>query len=113
MVDYRLPILKTLPIKHKIIMCAPLLENLNIITYLDKTIEEVAVGGESGNEARICNFDWVLNIRSQCIEKDIPFWYHQTGAKLIKNGKLYRIKRPFQHSQARKANINYKTNHSI
>lgn len=113
MVDYRLPILRSLPIKHKIIMCAPLLEDLNLIPYLDNRIEEVDVGGESGNEARVCNFDWVLNIRSQCIEKDIPFWYHQTGAKLIKDGKLYRIKRHFQHSQAHKAKIDYKTNHSI
>jgi hypothetical protein len=30
----------------------------------------------------------------------------QTGAKFIKDGKLYSIKRPFQHSQARKAGIN-------
>lgn len=108
MVDYRIPILKKLPIKHKLITCAPLLEDINLSPYLDNTIEEVSVGGESGNEARECNYDWILNIRNQCIEKDIPFWFHQTGAKLRKDSKLYRIKRPYQHSQARKANINYK-----
>ena len=108
MVDYRIPILKKLPIKHKLITCAPLLEEINLSPYLDNTIEEVSAGGESGNEARECNYDWILNIRNQCIGKDIPFWFHQTGAKLRKDGKLYRIKRPYQHSQARKANINYK-----
>ncbi|MDD4002558.1 MAG: DUF5131 family protein, partial [Bacteroidales bacterium] len=113
MADYRITILKKLSIKHKLITCAPLLEKINLNSYLDSSIEEVSAGGESGNEARECDYDWILNIREQCIEKDIPFWFHQTGAKLRKNGKLYRIKRQYQHSQARKANINYKTNHNI
>ncbi|MDD3286486.1 MAG: DUF5131 family protein, partial [Bacteroidales bacterium] len=48
MVDYRIPILKKLPIKHKLITCAPLLEDINLSPYLDNTIEEVSAGGESG-----------------------------------------------------------------
>lgn len=108
MADYRLPIYKELPIKHKIIICAPLLEKLNLISYLDASVEEVAVGGESGSEARICEYDWVLDIRRQCMEKGVPFCFHQTGARLRKGGKLYRIRREFQHSQARRAGIDYK-----
>lgn len=108
MADYRLPIFKSLPIQHKIIIAAPLLENLDITTYLDNTIEEVAVSGESGNDARICNYQWILDIREQCIEKDVPFCFHQTGAKLLKDGKLYRIKRYYQIAQAHKAGINYR-----
>lgn len=108
MADYRLPIYKKLPIKHKIIICAPLLEKLNLISYLDASVEEVAVGGESGSEARICEYDWVLDIRRQCMEKGVPFCFHQTGARLRKGGKLYRIRREFQHSQARRAGIDYK-----
>lgn len=108
MADYRLPIFLNAPIKHKHIICAPLLENLEISKYLDKSvIEFVSVGGESGNEARPCNFDWVVNIRNQCAEKGISFKFHQTGAKLIKDGKLYRIERKYQHSQAAKANIDF------
>lgn len=110
MVDYRLPIFKQLPIQHKIIIAAPLLESLDISTHLDNSIEEVAVSGESGKDARACNYEWILNIRQQCIDKNIPFCFHQTGAKLIKDGKLYRIKRCHQISQAIKANINYKVN---
>lgn len=108
MADYRLPIYKELPIKHKIIICAPLLEKLDLISYLDASVEEVAVGGESGSEARICEYDWVLDIRRQCMEKGVPFCFHQTGARLRKGGKLYRIRREFQHSQARRAGIDYK-----
>lgn len=108
MVDYRLPIFKQVPIKHKVIINEPLLENLDIEKYLDNTIEEVVVGGESGLEARNCNYDWVLNIRDQCVRNDIPFWFKQTGAHFIKDNKFYFVKRKFQHSQARKAGIDYK-----
>lgn len=107
--DSRLPIFLNTPIKHRQIICAPLLENIELSRYLEKDkIELVSVGGESGEAARPCNFDWVLNIRNQCVQNDIPFLYHQTGARLIKDGRLYRINRKFQHSQARKANINFK-----
>lgn len=106
--DFRLPIFKRLPIKHKVIIAAPLLERIELSSYLDHTIEEVAVSGESGNDPRICEYDWILDIRRQCIEKDVSFCFHQTGAKLLKDGKLYRIKRYHQLSQARKAGIDFK-----
>lgn len=104
--DYRLPIFKQLPIKHKTIICAPILENINLSPYLDSSIEDVAVGGESGADARICDYNWVLNIRQQCIDANIPFTFHQTGAKFVKDEKLYNIKRKHQIWQANKANIN-------
>ena len=108
MVDFRLPIFKSLPIKHKSSTVSPLLEHVDISEYLDESIEEVAVGGESGVNARPCDYDWILDIRRQCIEKDVPFRFHQTGAYFIKDGKMYRVKRGYQLVQARKANIDYK-----
>lgn len=108
MADYRLPLLLDAPLRHKLVICAPLLGPLDIARYLIPGIEEVSVGGESGNEARPCNYDWVLSIRRQCVAADIPFAFHQTGARLVKDGRLYRIRRPYQHSQARKAGIDYK-----
>lgn len=107
MADYRLPIFKKLPIRHKTIIAAPLLEAINLSTYLDNTINYVSVGGESGTDARVCDFDWVIDIRRQCMEERIPFNFHQTGAHFRKDGKLYYIKRPFQKSQAEKACIDY------
>lgn len=103
--DERMPIFKELPIKHKVIICAPLLEYVDLSKYLDSSIEEVSVGGESGKNARACNFDWVLKIRQDCLNADVGFTYHQTGSKLIKNGKLYYIKRSLQRTQAKKAKI--------
>ena len=87
--------------------CSPLLGPLDFAGYLDDDIEEVSVGGESGTEARICDYDWVLDIRRQCVAKRIPFNFHQTGARLRKDGHIYRIRREFQHSQARRAGIDY------
>ena len=108
MADYRLPIYLGLPIKHKAIVCEPLLEAMDISKYLKDGIESVSVGGESGPNARVCNYDWVLDIRRQCIEANVGFDYHQTGAKLLKGGKLYNIPRNMQGEQAKKANIDYK-----
>lgn len=106
--DYRLPIFKALPIKHKSIIVSPMIERVNISPWLDSDIEEVAAGGESGTEARPCDYDWILDLRRQCIEKDVPFRFHQTGAFFIKDGRMYRVKRGYQLVQAAKAGIDYK-----
>lgn len=107
MADHRLPIFNDLPIKHKSIIVAPMLERMDISRWLDGTIEEVSVSGESGVGARPCDYDWILDLRSQCVAKEVPFRFHQTGAYFIKDGRLYRIHRRHQLSQAHKANIDY------
>lgn len=95
-----------LPIKHKEIIHEPMLEAIDINKYLESgQIENVICGGESGENARPCNYDWVLNTREQCKKWEVPFYFKQTGANFIKDGKQYRIPRAIQMSQARKANI--------
>lgn len=108
--DYRLPIFLREPIKSRMIICEPLLESVDLSPYLNSSIKQVIAGGESGSLARVCCFDWVLNLRRQCIHARVPFRFKQTGARLIKDGKLYNVERKFQHSQAKKANINYIVN---
>lgn len=107
MADYRLPIFNALPIRHKTIVVAPILEPIDLSAHLNDTIQEVSVGGESGFNARPCDYEWVLSIREQCIRRDIPFRFHQTGANFIKDGKIYRVDRKYQVSQAEKAHIDY------
>ena len=77
--------------------------------YLNGSICEVACSGESGINVRSPDYEWVLDVRRQCMNRDIPFQFHQTGANFIKNGRIYHIPRRFQVSQARKAGIDYKT----
>ena len=103
--DYRLPIFLEADIRHKSIVCEPLLERMDIERYLGGWIESVTVGGESGPEARPCDYDWVLDLRRQCDRRGVPFSFHQTGARLLRDGRLYDIPRRLQHSQAKKAGI--------
>jgi len=107
MANYRLPIFMTLPIKHRSIICEPLLGKIDLSSFLNSSIKQVVVGGESGNEARVCDYDWVLDIRRQCMDAKVAFHFKQTGARFNKDGKVYRIERKFQHSQASKAKIDF------
>lgn len=88
--DYKLEIFNKLPIKHKCITCQPLLENIDIEKYLND-IELVVVGGESDYNARPLNYDWVLNIRNQCIKKEVNFEFRQVGTHFIKDNKNYTL----------------------
>jgi protein gp37 len=105
--DYRLPIFMDLPIKHKQITAQPLIENIEIEKYLNG-IELVVVGGESDRNARPLNYDWVLNIREQCINKKVDFQFRQCGTHFIKDGKEYTLNVRALMSQARKAGIDVK-----
>ena len=106
--NYRVPIYKAAPIKHKILICEPLLENIDLRLFnIGEWVEQVVAGGESGKFARVCEYEWVLNLRSVCVEQNVSFWFKQTGAKFCKEGTVYAVPRHFQHSQARKTDINY------
>ena len=99
-VDYRLPLFLSYPIKRRFIAAAPLLGAVNISTYLDG-IEHVSVGGETGREARVCNYDWVLDIREQCVKAGITFWFKNTGSLFKYDGTVKKIN-PFKQSSVAK-----------
>jgi len=105
--ELRLPIFKELSIKHKVIINEPLLGPIDLSKYLDDTIEQVVVGGESGDTARVCDYNWVLDIRAQCVAANVSFNFKQTGTFLIKDGKKHTIPRYLQHAQAKEANISF------
>ena len=103
--DQRLRLFSKMPIKHKNIICQPLIEKIDIEKYLDN-VELVVVGGESDRNARPLDYDWVLDIREQCIRKEVSFEFRQCGTHFLKDGKEYTIPTKQLMSQARKANIN-------
>ena len=107
MADYRLPIFLSSPIKHKVIICEPLLSKIDLSQYLTPDIESLIAGGESGSNARRCDYEWIADLRRQCIEKSVSFSFKQTGANFIKDGRVYRIPRRLQRSQAKKAGIDF------
>jgi protein gp37 len=103
--DHRLKIFQTLPIKHKFITAQPLIEKINIEPYLDG-IEQVVVGGESDKEARPLDYDWVLDVREQCIRKSVNFEFRQCGTHFIVDGRMYTLQVKDLCAQARQAKIN-------
>jgi protein gp37 len=53
---------------------------LGPLPHLDlDTIDWVIVGGESGPGARPMQKEWVVDIRDQCLQADIPFFFKQWG----------------------------------
>ena len=107
--DKKLAVFQTLPIKHKCITAQPLIGSIDIERFLEG-IELVVVGGESDYYARPLDYNWVLNIREQCIRKNVAFEFRQCGTHFIKDGKKYKLQTKDLCSQARKANIDFKPN---
>jgi len=106
--DYRLPVFLKLPIKHREIICEPMLGEIDIEKYLATgLIEHVTCGGESGSNARPCDLRWIQEVRRQCIRHAVPFYFKQTGAVFIKDGKTYHIERSMQIPQAKKSGYSY------
>lgn len=103
--DFRLAIFSGLPVRHKNIICQPLIGQIDLEPYLDG-VELVVAGGESDPDARPLDYRWVLNIREQCIAHQVHFEFRQCGTYFIKDGKTYRLKVRDLCSQAKKAGIN-------
>lgn len=105
-VDERLPFFHQLPIKHKIIICQPLLERVTVEKYLS-TIDRVVAGGESDRFARPLDYKWILFLREQSVRKNTSFEFRQCGSHFIKDGKMYHLQTRQLMKQASKANINF------
>jgi len=103
--DYRLPLFLSYPIKRRFVACAPLLGPIDLSSYL-AGVEHVTVGGETGREARKCDYDWVMGIREQCAEVGATFWFKNTGSLFMRDGTIQRINPYKQNSLAGAFGIN-------
>lgn len=84
---HRVEILKKMTAKTKFLSCEPLLGPLSNLC-LDG-INWLIVGGESGSGSRSMNPDWVREIRDQCLEANIPFFFKQwSGYNKKKSGRI-------------------------
>ncbi len=63
----------------KFVSLEPLLGPLNNLELTG--IDWVIVGGESGPKARPMVKAWVVDIRDQCIQEDVPFFFKQWGGR--------------------------------
>ena len=103
MADIRCPIFLEIPAKTKYIFVGPILEYVDLKPYL-KTgkIASVSVSGESYDNARLCDFDWVKKIYEDTKLYNVNFDFHQTGSNFLMNGKTYKIKHFDEFEQAKK-----------
>lgn len=108
--DERIPILLSLPFKHKGIMCAPFIGPVSIRKYLDAgQIEQVLCDGENYGGARPCHYEWVKALHDECAEYNITFVFCGTGRRFVKDGKLYRIEKSgLQSQQAFRSGLSFK-----
>ncbi len=83
--DGRLPsaLFQCRPVRAKGILCEPLLGPVDLSRHLGAWIDEVIAGGESGEEARVCDYAWVLDLRRQCEEKGVAFLFQADGRALL------------------------------
>lgn len=107
--DERIPILLSLPFKHKGIMCAPFIGEVSVEKYLESgQIEQVVCGGENYDGARPCNYDWVRNLRRECEKYNISFCFMETGTNFIKDGRRYFMpSKQVQSEMAYKSGISF------
>lgn len=86
---YRIDYLRYTNAKIKFLSIEPF---IGPIEQLDLTnINWVIVGGESGPKARPMKEEWVLDIKDQCIQEGVPFFFKQWGGvNKKKNGRTLR-----------------------
>ena len=107
--DERIPIMLSLPFKHKGIMCAPFIGEVSVAKYLESgQIEQVVCGGENYDGARPCNFDWVRKLRRECEKYNVSFCFMETGTNFIKDGRRYFMpSKQIQSEMAYKSGISF------
>lgn len=91
--------------KRRFIACAPILEAIDISPYLHG-VDHVTVGGETGREARECDYDWVLAIWEESIKANVTFWFKNTGSLFKRNGIVEKVNPFKQTGMAKELGIN-------
>jgi protein gp37 len=103
MADQRIPILLQTPAAKRFVSVEPMLGPVDIEQYLHDSncvasdvpfcicseprevcVDWVICGGESGPGARFMHPHWVENLRDQCTEAGVPFFFKGWGTKLMK-----------------------------
>jgi protein gp37 len=80
----RIEILKNVPSKVRFISFEPLLGPLGKLDL--SGISWAIVGGESGPHHRPIKPEWVREIRDQCLEQSVAFFFKQWGGQTAKSG---------------------------
>jgi protein gp37 len=74
---HRIDDLREVPSAVRFISMEPLLSSMEGMNL--ENMDWVIVGGESGPGSRPIEMEWVRNIRKQCCEANVPFFFKQWG----------------------------------
>lgn len=108
-VDERIPLLLSLPFRHKGVFVAPFIGAVSLKEWLsDGQIEQVVAGGENYDGSRPLHYEWVKNLYDECVETDTRFCFMETGTVFVKDGRTYRIpSKRLQSVQAFKSGLQH------
>ncbi len=107
--DERIPLLLSLPFRHKGIMAAPFIGPVSIKEYLPSgQIEQVIAGGENYDGSRPLKYEWVKALYDECVAADVTFCFIETGTNFVKDGKTYHMPdKGLQSRMAHKSGLQY------
>ncbi|GHT74645.1 hypothetical protein AGMMS50262_08040 [Bacteroidia bacterium] len=74
---HRIDVLRKIDTKIRFLSIEPLIDDVGTLDL--KNIHWVIVGGESGNCARPMNKEWLVNVKTQCEEQKVAFFFKQWG----------------------------------
>lgn len=108
--DERVPLLLSLPFRHKRVMCAPLIGPVSLAPYLSGgEIEWVTCTGENYEGARPCDFAWVKALRAECEAASVNFTFYDTGTFFVKDGRRYFLpEKAVRERMAKKSGMSYR-----
>ena len=76
-VKNRIDLLRQTGARVKFLSCEPLIGSIPDMNL--NGIDWVIVGGESGRKPRPMNEEWVADIKNQCLDSDVAFFFKQWG----------------------------------
>lgn len=80
----RITHLRNTPATTKFLSIEPLIAPIQKLDL--NSIDWVIVGGESGPKARAMKLEWVVQIRDECAQSSVPFFFKQWGGLRPKSG---------------------------
>jgi protein gp37 len=78
--EERVPLLLQVPATVRFLSCEPLIGPVDLSPWIDQ-LQWVICGGESGIEARPLNLDWARQLRQQCQDAQVPYYFKQVGGR--------------------------------
>jgi protein gp37 len=73
----RIDYLRKIPAKIRFLSIEPLIGSMGVLDL--SGIHWVIVGGESGHKARPMKIEWALDVKRQCDEQNVAFFFKQWG----------------------------------